>query len=65
MDYLSLTATCMYSICLVCRIAYEFCFNLLQLGYTPLIMACDQGHLKIVQILIRGGATLNFSDNVI
>ena len=38
---------------------------MLQNGTTPLIMACDQGYLDIVKVLIDHGADVNDNDKVI
>ena len=36
----------------------------MQLGYTPLTMACEKGHVEIVQKLIEAGADVNLYDQV-
>lgn len=39
-------------------------FSPLQLGYTPLIVACHYGNAKIVNFLLQNGANVNAKTKV-
>lgn len=42
----------------------ERCFALFQLGYTPLIVACHYGNTKMVNFLLKSGASVNAKTKV-
>lgn len=41
------------------------CFSNMQLGYTPLIVACHYGNAKMVNFLLQQGASVNAKTKVI
>ena len=43
---------------------YVLCWSLHKDGKTPLHLACEQGFIELVKLLVDGGANVNALDNV-